>query len=184
MAFVNSSLSELLYCTRERTTSGCSRREVLKDYGSLSETVRSTSPKATIIVSGPLPTCRKGQKRRMRSSLASFTPALTQHHGSHSGRDEPWPVLEPLRRPSRSWRSRPGTASPLFESERDDAGIFGTSMVRHVRATLGKGMVRTHCFPCACVLYVAAQVPEILNGDERIGAVVLNVGANDNRLRF
>ncbi|KAG1931735.1 hypothetical protein F2P79_021590 [Pimephales promelas] len=74
--------------------------------------------------------------------------------------------------------------SPLRESERDDAVIIGTSMVRHVRATSGKGMVCTHCFPGAHVLDVATQVPEILNGDERVGAVVLNVGANDIRLRF
>ncbi|KAG1935615.1 hypothetical protein F2P79_019156 [Pimephales promelas] len=74
--------------------------------------------------------------------------------------------------------------SPLRESERDDAVIIGTSMIRHIRATSGKDKVRTHCFPGAHVLDVAAQVPEILNGDERVGAVVLNVGANDIRLRF
>ncbi|KAG1931734.1 hypothetical protein F2P79_021589 [Pimephales promelas] len=45
--------------------------------------------------------------------------------------------------------------SPLHESERDATVIIGTSMV-----------------------------PEILNGDERVRAVVLNVGANDIRLRF
>ncbi|KAG1934370.1 hypothetical protein F2P79_019962 [Pimephales promelas] len=59
--------------------------------------------------------------------------------------------------------TRPGTASPLFAS---------------------KDKVRTHCFPGAHVLDVAAQVPEILNGDERVRAVVLNVGANNIRLRF
>ncbi|KAG1927419.1 hypothetical protein F2P79_024283 [Pimephales promelas] len=74
--------------------------------------------------------------------------------------------------------------SPLGESERDATVIMGTSMVRHVCATSGKDKVRTHCFPGAHVPDVAAQVPEILNGDERVGAVVLNVGANDIRLRF
>ncbi|KAG1929642.1 hypothetical protein F2P79_022824 [Pimephales promelas] len=74
--------------------------------------------------------------------------------------------------------------SPFRESERDDAVIIGTSMIRHVRAASGKDKVCTHCFPGAHVLDVAAQVPEILNGDERVGAVVLNVGANDIRLSF
>ncbi|KAG1961116.1 hypothetical protein F2P79_005371 [Pimephales promelas] len=74
--------------------------------------------------------------------------------------------------------------SPLRESERDDAVIIGTSMIRHVRATSGKDKVRTHCFPGAHVLDIAAQVPEILNSDERVGAVLLNVGAKDIRLRF
>ncbi|KAG1963084.1 hypothetical protein F2P79_004992 [Pimephales promelas] len=74
--------------------------------------------------------------------------------------------------------------SHLRESERDDAVIIGTSMVRHVRATSGKGKVCTHCFPGAHVLDVATQVPEILNGDECVGAVVLNVGANDIRPSF
>ncbi|KAG1934365.1 hypothetical protein F2P79_019957 [Pimephales promelas] len=57
----------------------------------------------------------------------------------------------------------PGTASPLFAS---------------------KDKVCTHCFPGTHVLDVAAQVPEILNGDKPVGAVVLNVGVNDIRLRF
>ncbi|KAG1935618.1 hypothetical protein F2P79_019159 [Pimephales promelas] len=53
--------------------------------------------------------------------------------------------------------------SPLRESEHDDAVIIGTSMIRHS---------------------VLPQVPEILNSDERVGAVVLNVGAKDIRLKF
>ncbi|KAG1926332.1 hypothetical protein F2P79_024957 [Pimephales promelas] len=53
--------------------------------------------------------------------------------------------------------------SPLREPERDDAVIIGTSMVRHVCATSGKGKERTHCFPGVRVLDVTAQVPEILN---------------------
>ncbi|KAG1926011.1 hypothetical protein F2P79_025129 [Pimephales promelas] len=41
--------------------------EVLKkDYRSLIETARSTAPKATIIVSGPLPTYRQGQESKIQ----------------------------------------------------------------------------------------------------------------------
>ncbi|KAG1952317.1 hypothetical protein F2P79_010238, partial [Pimephales promelas] len=127
--------------------------EVLKKfYRSLIETVRNTSPEATI-VSGLLPMYRQGQEsdscgettrclwrddsacelldwRRTRSSLASFTSALTPHHGSHSGRHEPGPEQEPLRRPSRSWRSRPGTASLLaigMRRHRDHGHVHGPS---------------------------------------------------------
>ncbi|KAG1925685.1 hypothetical protein F2P79_025345 [Pimephales promelas] len=105
--------------------------------------------------------CEPLDQRRTRSSLASFSPAPTQHPGSHSGRREPGPELEPLRRPEL-----------LLHSSR-----VGTRRHR-------KDKVRTHCFPGAHVLDVAAQVSEILNGDERVGSVVLNVGANDIRLRF
>ncbi|KAG1934327.1 hypothetical protein F2P79_019937 [Pimephales promelas] len=106
---------------------------------------------------------------------ASFTPAPKQQHG-------PWITQRKTRARTRaaspplpvfeiSTRNR---FSPLREPERDDAVIIGTSMVRHVRATSDKGKVRTLCFPGARVLDVAAQVPEILNGDERVGAVVLH----------
>ncbi len=44
--------------------------------------------------------------------------------------------------------------------------IVGDSIVRHVRATLAEGEVRTHCFPGARVLYVSAQIPTILKDDE------------------
>ncbi|XP_056099086.1 uncharacterized protein LOC130077779 [Rhinichthys klamathensis goyatoka] len=122
--------------------------------------------------------------RRTRSSRASFTPAPTQHNG-------PWITQRKTRARTRatppplpvfeiSTRNR---FSPLRESKRDDAVIIGTSMVRHVRATLGKGKVRSHCFPGARVLDIAAQVPEILTGDERVGAVVLHAGGSDVRLR-
>jgi lysophospholipase L1-like esterase len=122
--------------------------------------------------------------RRTRSSRASFTPAPTQHNG-------PWITQRKTRARTRatppplpvfeiSTRNR---FSPLRESKRDDAVIIGTSMVRHVRATSGKGKVRSHCFPGARVLDIAAQVPEILTGDERVGAVVLHAGGSDVRLR-
>ncbi|KAG1931737.1 hypothetical protein F2P79_021592 [Pimephales promelas] len=113
----------------------------------------------------------------------------------HSGTDTtPWITQRKTRASTRASTSPPplpvfeistqNRFSPLGESERDATVIMGTSMVRHVCATSGKDKVRTHCFPGAHVLDVAAQVPEILNGDERVGAVVLNVGANDIRLRF
>ncbi|KAL1254638.1 hypothetical protein QQF64_016867 [Cirrhinus molitorella] len=42
--------------------------EVLKrDFGSLIETVRSTAPETRIIVSGPLPTYRRGHERLFRA---------------------------------------------------------------------------------------------------------------------
>ncbi|KAG1924677.1 hypothetical protein F2P79_026005, partial [Pimephales promelas] len=121
--------------------------------------------------------------RKTRSSQASFTPAPKQHgpwitqrktRARTRAASPPLPVFEI------STRNR---FSPLREPERDDAVIIGTSMVRHVRANSDKGKVRTHCFPGARVLDVAAQVPEILNGDERVGAVVLHAGGNDIRLR-
>ncbi|KAG1926968.1 hypothetical protein F2P79_024520 [Pimephales promelas] len=97
----------------------------------------------------------------------------------------PWITQRKTRARTRARTSPPpGTASPLFESERDATVIMGTSMVRHVRAISGKDKVRTHCFSGAHVLDVAAQVPEILNVDERVRAVVLNGGANDIRMRF
>ncbi|KAG1949122.1 hypothetical protein F2P79_011938 [Pimephales promelas] len=112
-------------------------------------------------------------------SSTDTTPWITQRKTRARTRARtsppPLPVLEI------STRNR---FSPLCESERDDAVVIGTPMVCHVRATSGKDKVRTHCFPGAHVLDVAAQVPEILNGDERVGAVVLNVGVNDIRLRF
>ncbi|KAG1927421.1 hypothetical protein F2P79_024285 [Pimephales promelas] len=113
----------------------------------------------------------------------------------HSGIDTtPWITQRKTRARTRARTSPPPLPvfeistrkrfSPVRESERDDTVIIGTSMIRHVRATSGKDQVCTHYFPGAHVLDVAAQVPEILNGDEHVGAVVLNVGANDIRLRF
>ncbi len=103
---------------------------------------------------------------------------------SSSGRRQPGLGLQhlPLRR-FRSSRSQPGTASPpLHETERD-AVIVVDSIVRHVRATLAEGKVRTHRFPGARVLDVSAQIPAILKDDESVGAVVLHVGVNDTKLR-
>ncbi|CAM4457939.1 unnamed protein product [Leuciscus chuanchicus] len=117
--------------------------------------------------------------------MVSFTPAPTRHH-------EAWVVPQRKTRV----RSRPRLSptlpvfelstqnrfSPLRETERD-AVIIGDSIVRHVRATLGKSKVHSHCFPGARVSEIATHVPEILNGDERVGTVVLHAGVNDIRMR-
>ncbi|KAG1927998.1 hypothetical protein F2P79_023873 [Pimephales promelas] len=197
--------------------------EVLKKfYRSLIETVCNTSPEATIMVSGPLPTYRQGLESDAcgettrclwrddsACELLDRWSALETSHADvhksvedaiisgfiHSGTDTtPWITQRKTRARTRVRTSLPplpvfeistrNRFSPLCESERDDAVIIGTPMVRHVCATSGKDKVPTHCFPGAHVLDVVAQVPEILNGDERVGAVVLNVGANDIRLRF
>ncbi|KAG1937809.1 hypothetical protein F2P79_018017 [Pimephales promelas] len=151
-----------------RSTLEASRADANKSNHSL--TPSSSTPYVTL-------------PRKMRSSQASFTPAPKQHgpwitqrktRARTRAASPPLPVFEI------STRNR---FSPLREPERDDAVIIGTSIVRHVRANSDKGKVRTHCFPGARVLDVAAQVPEILNGDERVGAVVLHAGANDIRLR-
>ncbi len=51
--------------------------------------------------------------------------------------------------------------------------IVGGSIVRHVRATLAEGKVRTHCFPGA----------RVLKGDESVAAVVIHAGVNDTKMR-
>ncbi|CAM4545148.1 unnamed protein product [Leuciscus chuanchicus] len=167
------------------------RQAELRDRRSALETSRADAHKS--VVSNlltptsftPCVSLHRTRATRTRSSLVSFTPAPTHHHG-------PWVIPQ---RKTRA-RTRPRTSpplpafeistrnrfSPLRETGRD-AVIIGTSIARHVHATSGKGKVRTHCFPGARVLDVAAQVPEILNGDERIGAVVLHAGTNDIRLR-
>ncbi len=48
---------------------------------------------------------------------------------------------------------------------------------------LAEGKVRTHCFPSAHVLDVSAQIPAILKGDESVGAVMLQLGVNDTKMR-
>ncbi|KAG1931738.1 hypothetical protein F2P79_021593 [Pimephales promelas] len=158
----------------------------LRFYRSLIETVCNTSPEATIIVSGPLPMYRQGQEsdacgettlpvscwiggQRLKHHKPMFTSQWLEDAiisgFIQSGTDTtPWITKRKTRARTRARTSPPpGTASPLFVS---------------------KDKVRTHCFPGAHVLDVAAQVPEILNSDERVGAVVLNVGVNDIRLRF
>ncbi|CAM4639771.1 unnamed protein product [Leuciscus chuanchicus] len=116
--------------------------------------------------------------------MVSFTPAPTRHH-------EAWVV--PQRKTRVRFRPRLSPTLPVFklstqnyfsplrETERD-AVIIGESIVRHVHATLGKSKVHSHCFPGARVSENAARVPEILNGDECVGTVVLHAGVNDIRL--
>ncbi|XDV33344.1 hypothetical protein PO909_003777 [Leuciscus waleckii] len=116
---------------------------------------------------------------------SQFTPAPTRHH-------EAWVV--PQRKTRVRFRPRLSPTLPVFElstqnrfsplreTERD-AVIIGDSIIRHVHATLGKSKVQSHCFPGARVSEIAARIPEILNGDERVGTVVLHAGVNDIRLR-
>ncbi|CAM4665169.1 unnamed protein product [Leuciscus chuanchicus] len=117
--------------------------------------------------------------------MVSFTPAPTRHH-------EAWVV--PQRKTRVRFRPRLSPTLPVFELSTQnrfsplretecDAVIIGDSIVRHVHATLGKSKVHSHCFPGARVSEIAARVPEILNGDERVGTVVLHAGVNDIRLR-
>ncbi len=72
--------------------------------------------------------------------------------------------------------------TPLCETDRD-AVVIRDSIVRHVRATLAKGKVHTHCLPGARVLDVSVQIPAILKDDESVAAVVIHAGANDTKLR-
>lgn len=167
------------------------RQAQLRERRSALETSRADAHKSVVsnlltpTSSTPCVSLHRTRAPRTRSSLVSFTPAPTQHHG-------PWVI--PKRKTQARTRARTSPPLPVFEistrnrfsplreTERD-AVVIGTSIVRHVRATSGKGKVHTHCFPGARVLDVAAQVPEILNGDECIGAVVLHAGTNDIRLR-
>ena len=157
------------------------------------ETSRADAHKSEINVTNPLtPTSstpcisqHRSRAPRSRSAMVSFTPAPTRHH-------EAWVVPQRKTRV----RSRPRLSptlpvfelstqnrfSPLRETERD-AVIIGDSIIRHVRATLGKSKVHSHCFPGARVSEIATHVPEILNGDERVGTVVLHAGVNDIRMR-
>ncbi|CAM4322044.1 unnamed protein product [Leuciscus chuanchicus] len=158
------------------------------------ETSRADAHKSVISVNNPLtPTSSTpcisqhwSRTQRSRSAMVSFTSAPTRHH-------EAWMVPQRKMRV----RSRPRRLSPtlpvfkistqncfsrLCETERD-AVIIGDSIVRHVHATLGKSKVHSHCFPAARVSEIAAHVPEILNGDKRVGTVVLHAGVNDIRLR-
>ncbi|CAM4651504.1 unnamed protein product [Leuciscus chuanchicus] len=163
------------------------RQAELRDRRSALETSRADAHKSVVsnlltpTSSTPCVSLHRTRATRTRSSLVSFTPAPTHHHG-------PWVIPQRKTRARTRARTSPpllafeistrNRFSPLRETGRD-AVIIGTSIVRHVHATSGKGKVRTHCFPGARVLDVAAQVPEILNGDERIGAVVLHAGTNE-----
>ncbi|KAG1952318.1 hypothetical protein F2P79_010239, partial [Pimephales promelas] len=126
---------------------------VLKDYRSLIEMVRNTLPEATI-VSGPLPTYRHdydacGETTRCLWAVSCWIGGGRDHLWLHSLWHEttPWITQRKTRAKTRARTSPPplpifeistrNRFSPLRESERDDAVIIGTSMIRHVRATSG-----------------------------------------------
>ncbi|XDV25380.1 hypothetical protein PO909_029304, partial [Leuciscus waleckii] len=164
------------------------RQAELRDRCLALETSRADAHKSVFNVTNPLtPTASTPcvPQHRSQSAMVSFTPAPTRHH-------EAWVV--PQRKTRVRFRPRLSPTLPVFElstqnrfsplreTERD-AVIIGDSIVRHVHATLGKSKVHSHCFPGARVSEIAARVPEILNGDERVGTVVLHAGVNDIRLR-
>ncbi|CAM4661423.1 unnamed protein product [Leuciscus chuanchicus] len=164
------------------------RQAELRDRCLALETSRADAHKSVFNVTNPLtPTASTPcvPQHRSKSAMVSFTPAPTRHH-------EAWVV--PQRKTRVRFRPRLSPTLPVFElstqnrfsplreTERD-AVIIGDSIVRHVHATLGKSKVQSHCFPGARVSEIAARVPEILNGDERVGTVVLHAGVNDIRLR-
>ena len=164
------------------------RQAELRDRCLALETSRADAHKSVFNVTNPLtPTASTPcvPQHRSQSAMVSFTPAPTRHH-------EAWVV--PQRKTRVRFRPRLSPTLPVFElstqnrfsplreTERD-AVIIGDSIVRHVHATLGKSKVQSHCFPGARVSEIAARVPEILNGDERVGTVVLHAGVNDIRLR-
>ncbi|KAG1927813.1 hypothetical protein F2P79_024031 [Pimephales promelas] len=158
--------SERLFC---RTKSP--RRYTPNDYEACGETTRRLWA-VSCWIGGPQ---LKHNVPMLTSQSTDTTPWITERKTQARTSPPPLPVFK-----ISTWNH----FSPLRESERNDAVIIGTSVVCHVRATSGKGKVCTHCFLGAHVLDVAAQVPEILNGDEHVAAVVLNVGANNIRLRF
>ncbi|CAM4635211.1 unnamed protein product [Leuciscus chuanchicus] len=164
------------------------RQAELRDRCLALETSRADAHKSVINVTNPLtPTASTPcvPQHRSQSAMVSFTPAPTRHHKA-------WVV--PQRKTRVRFRPRLSPTLPVFElstqnrfsplreTERD-AVIIGDSIVRHVHATLGKSKVQSHCFPGARVSEIAARVPEILNGEERVGTVVLHAGVNDIRLR-
>ncbi|CAM4607102.1 unnamed protein product [Leuciscus chuanchicus] len=164
------------------------RQAELRDRCLALETSRADAHKSVFNVTNPLtPTASTPcvPQHRSKSAMVSFTPAPTRHH-------EAWVV--PQRKTRVRFRPRLSPTLPVFElstqnrfsplreTERD-AVIIGDSIVRHVHATLGKSKVQSHCFPGARVSEIAARVPEILNGDERVGTVVLHTEVNDIRLR-
>ncbi|CAM4607070.1 unnamed protein product [Leuciscus chuanchicus] len=164
------------------------RQAELRDRCLALETSRADAHKSVFNVTNPLtPTASTPcvPQHRSKSAMVSFTPAPTRHH-------EAWVV--PQRKTRVRFRPRLSPTLPVFElstqnrfsplreTERD-AVIIGDSIVRHVHATLGKSKVQSHCFPGARVSEIAARVPEILNGDERVGTVVLHAEVNDIRLR-
>ncbi len=91
----------------------------------------------------------------------SFTPA-PGHHGpwvqqQQKTQARPRATTSPPPPPPVFEISTRNRSAPLRETERD-AVIGGDSIVRHVRAMLAEGKMRTHGFPGARVLDVSAQM--------------------------
>ncbi len=135
------------------------RQAQLRERQTALETSRANTPTS----STPCVSLHRPRAPRTRSSQMSFTPA-PGHHG-------PWVQQQwKTRARPRATTSLPRLLpvfeistrnhfAPLHETERD-AVIVGDSIVRHVRATLAEGKVRTHCFPGARVFDVSAQIPQ------------------------
>uniref|UniRef100_A0A9J8AG05 SGNH hydrolase-type esterase domain-containing protein n=1 Tax=Cyprinus carpio carpio TaxID=630221 RepID=A0A9J8AG05_CYPCA len=164
------------------------RQAQLRERRATLETSRTDAHKSVVNIqcaanspttSTPCVSLHRPGAPRAQSAQMSFTPALG-HHG-------PW--VHPRARPRETTSPPPvfeistqNRFAPLRETE-CDAVIVGDSIVRHVRATLAKGIVHTHCFPGARVLDVSAQIPTILKADESPRAVVLHTGVNDTTQR-
>ncbi len=163
----------------QRATLETSRADTHKSRVSIQRAANTPTTSTTCV------SLHRPRVPRTRSSQMSFTPA-PGHHGpwvqQRKTRARPWATTSPPPPPPVFEISTQNRFAPLRETERD-AVIVGDSIVRHVRATLAEGKVRTHCFPGARVLDVSAQIPAILKGDESVGAVVLHAGVNDTKVR-
>ncbi|KAI7814550.1 putative macrophage mannose receptor 1, partial [Triplophysa rosa] len=146
--------------------------------------------------------CRKGNSTEITPSTDVFVP-LSADEETFTLQSELEAVDKQIQDllEKQTWlREHPRTAAmtqpppPVFEVPTSNrfaalcetecnAVVIGDSIVRNVRASSTKGKVRTHCFPGARVLDVSAQVPAILKDDVNVGAIVLDAGVNDVRMR-
>ncbi len=161
---------------KQKATQETSRADAHKSGVSMQSTANTPT------TSTPCVSLHRPRGPGTRSSQMSFTPAR--------GNPGPWVQQRKTRSRARSTTFPPpvfdisscNRFAPLYETERDVV-VIGDSIVRHVRATLAKGKVHTHCLPGARVLDVSVQIPIILKDDESIAAVVIHAGANDTKLR-
>ncbi|KAK3552306.1 hypothetical protein QTP86_010102 [Hemibagrus guttatus] len=146
--------------------------------------VNSRRETITPTTSTPCASLPRPSAPRTWPAQVSFTPAPGYHAA--------WMQQQQKTRAKPRARTSPPPPPPVFKiSTRNhfaplretacDAVIIGDPIVLHVHATAAKGKVHTRCLPGAHVLDVSAQVPAILK--KNIGAVVLNAGTNDIRLR-
>ncbi len=170
------------------------RQAQLRERRAALETSRADAHKSGVSIqraantpttSTPCVSLHRPRAPRTWSFQMSFTPA-PGHHGpwvqqQRKMRARPRATTSPPPLPPVFEISTRNRFAPLHETERD-AVIFGDSIVQHVRATLAEGKVLT-CFPGARVLYVSAQIPAILKGDESVAAVVIHAGVNDTKMR-